>query len=477
MVHQNGAGRLRPMTSFQSPRTTKSRTDVLERITLAISSTLALRRVLEIISNGLVEAFDAAFARIWLLGPGDLCAACFKASDCASQARCLHLAASAGLYTNLNGEYRRVPLGALEIGLIAEGWGPMFTTNALEDERIPNKEWLRESGIQSFAGHPLIFQGELLGVLAMFSQRELFEDEFERLGSFANQAAIAIKNAQLFSEMERLNEQLRAENLYLQEEIKVEHNFEEIVSRAPAMKKVLKTIETVAPTDTTVLILGETGTEKELIARALHNLSGRRNQILVRVNCAALPESRIESELFGHEKGAFTGALAQKTGRFELAHRGTLFLEEIGDLPIELQVRLLRVLQEGEFERVGGTRTLRVDVRVIATTHHDLSRAMAEARFREDLYYQLSVFPIPIPPLRERPKDVPLLVKHFATKYAAKLSKRIDQIPKATVSALLAYSWPGNVRELENVIERAVILSVGPRLELGDWEGRRVGAG
>ncbi len=262
---------------------------------------------------------------------------------------------------------------------------------------------------------------------------------------------------------------LQIANVYLREEVGAEYEVEEIICTATAMRKVLESVERVAGTDSTVLVTGETGTGKELIARAIHKHSERKGELLVTVNCAALPGGLIESELFGHEKGAFTGALSRKIGRFEMADRGTIFLDEIGDLPMELQAKLLRVLQEGEFERVGGAETFKVDVRVIAATNHDLQKAMEEQRFRADLYYRLNVFPICIPPLREHRDDIPLLVTHFAMKYATKMGKKIDTIPKATMNALVAYAWPGNVRELQNIIERAVILSQGAHLTLGDW--------
>lgn len=367
-----------------------------------------------------------------------------------------------------DGEYRRVPLGALKIGRIAQGWGPMATNDALNDDRLPNKRWLAETGLKSFAGYPLSFRGELLGVLGMFSHRTLSEDELERLAPFANQAAIAIKNAQLFGEVEKLQKQLEAENVYLQEEIKTEHNFEEIIGQTKAIRKVNRNIETVAPTDANVLILGETGTGKELVARALHNLSKRKSRALIKLNCAAIPSGLVESELFGHEKGAFTGALAQKIGRFELADKGTIFLDEIGEMPLDLQPKLLRVLQEGEFERVGGSRTFKVDVRVIAATNRNLEDAVRAGRFREDLYYRLNVFPISLPSLRERRDDIHLLVQYFVAKYGARLGKKIDQIPRKLLDQLATHAWPGNIRELENVIERAVIVSRDSALELGE---------
>jgi PAS domain S-box-containing protein len=272
------------------------------------------------------------------------------------------------------------------------------------------------------------------------------------------------------NERKRIEDELRQtqrEKIYLLEELSTVHNFEDMVGSSPEMKATFDDIEKVAVTDSTVLITGETGSGKELIARAIHNASHRKNRVLVKVNCAALPAGLIESELFGHEKGAFTGAHARKIGRFELAHGGTIFLDEIGDLPPDLQIKLLRVLQEGEFERLGSTRTQRVDVRVIAATNRDIARAVEEGRFRSDLFYRLNVFPIRVPALRERRADIPLLVQHFAVKYGTKLGKRIESIPRDVMTSLQAYDWPGNVRELENVIERAVILSPGSELEPG----------
>lgn len=269
--------------------------------------------------------------------------------------------------------------------------------------------------------------------------------------------------------MEQEKARLEAQAVYLQEEIKGTHNFEELIGSSSSLKKVLKSIERVAPTDSTVLITGETGTGKELIARAIHNLSPRKDRALVKVNCAAIPAGLIESELFGHEKGAFTGALTKKMGRFEVADKGTIFLDEIGELPLDLQSKLLRVLQEGEFERVGGTQTFKVNVRVIAATNRDLEQLSKSGQYRPDLYYRLNVFPIHLPPLREREGDIPLLVQYFVRKFAANLGKKIEKIPERMMSALTRYQWPGNIRELEHVIERAVILSEGSELEPIEW--------
>jgi PAS domain S-box-containing protein len=278
------------------------------------------------------------------------------------------------------------------------------------------------------------------------------------------QAEEALKNA--LAEVKQLKNRLQAENIYLQDEIKTEHNFEEIISCNVNFKKVLHKVETVAPTNANVLILGETGSGKELLARAVHNLSKRKNRPLVKVNCAAIPATLIESELFGHEKGAFTGAIDRKIGRFELADGGTIFLDEIGDLPSGLQVKLLRVLQDGDFERLGNPRTMKVDVRVIAATNRNLEKALKEGDFREDLYYRLYVFPIKSLPLRERKDDIPLLVNHFVKKFSTKLGKKIESLSLDVMESLQAYHWPGNVRELENMIERSVILAKGSNLVL-----------
>ena len=259
-------------------------------------------------------------------------------------------------------------------------------------------------------------------------------------------------------------DELQRQNTYLREEIRSVHNFEEIVGASPTLRRVLEQVDLVATTDSSVLIYGETGTGKELIARAIHARSGRKARPLVKVNCAALPAGLVESELFGHEKGAFTGATERRIGRFELAHGGTIFLDEVGELPPDVQVKLLRVLQERELERVGGSQTVKVDVRVIAATNRDLPGAVGAGTFRQDLYYRLNVFPVTLPPLRERPEDIPLLVHYFVARYAAKIGRRISRVPKETMGRLVAYAWPGNVRELENVVERAVILSPGPDL-------------
>jgi formate hydrogenlyase transcriptional activator len=322
------------------------------------------------------------------------------------------------------------------------------------------------AGLKSGCAVPLISHGRALGTLSVVSmQKDAFTDDDAKLFSWiGNQVALAVANSIAYQEISSLRDKLAKEKLYLEEEIQTSYNFEEIVGDSQALKLVLKEVQTVAATDSTVLILGETGSGKELVARALHNLSNRRERTFVKINCAAIPTGLLESELFGHERGAFTGAIATKIGRFELADRGTIFLDEVGEIPLELQVKLLRVLQEQEFERLGSTKTIRVNVRIIAATNRDLGRMVEEQRFRSDLYYRLKVFPVTVPPLRDRTEDIPLLVRHFAQKFAQRMKKRIETIPSEAMKALQAYPWPGNVRELENFIERAVILTKGQDL-------------
>src|SRR5262245_7088683 len=331
--------------------------------------------------------------------------------------------------------------------------------------------WVAE-GVRAFCSAPLLLHDRVLGALDIGRRREdaFGSEEVDLLSEVAKQIAIAVANAQAYREISELKDRLAKENLYLYEEVRTDHNFGEIVGDSAALRRVLREVETVAATSSTVLIRGETGTGKELIARALHDLSPRRDRTFVKLNCSAIPTGLLESELFGHEKGAFTGAIMQKVGRFELAHQGTLFLDEVGDLPLELQPKLLRALQEQEFERLGSAHTVRVDVRLVAATNRDLARMVADGHFRNDLYYRLNVFPVVLPPLRERRDDIPMLARHFTQRFARRMGRQIEAIPTAVLDALVRYPWPGNIREMQNVIERAVILSPGPALQipLGD---------
>jgi formate hydrogenlyase transcriptional activator len=352
----------------------------------------------------------------------------------------------------------------------------VFGEHDLTDRFADTAAALRETRIRSVCAIPLVV-GELgLGTLTV-GHREA--DAFPPpavaiIEAVGRQVAMAVANTLAFQENARLTEKLAEERLYLESEIRAAHPFREIVGESAVLREALAQVETVAPTDATVLVLGETGTGKELIARAIHDRSGRRARTFVKVNCAAIPSTLLESELFGHERGAFTGAVAQKIGRFEVADGGTLFLDEVGELPLEVQPKLLRVLQEQEFERVGGTRTIKVDARIVAATNRDLAQLVEEKRFRGDLYYRLNVFPIHVPPLRERPEDIPALVRFFVQRLARPMNRRVQVIPSEALKALRRYTWPGNVRELANLIERAMILSKGKTLEIPLGElGRR----
>jgi formate hydrogenlyase transcriptional activator len=345
------------------------------------------------------------------------------------------------------------------------------------DSRFPcTRTLLEQDGIRSLCALPLTTAHRRIGSLVTGSVKPAAYDEedVEFLRQVANQIAITVENALAYGEIQALKDKLAQEKLYLQDEVCSELNFKEIVGKSVALRRVLMQVEIVAPTDSTVLIYGETGTGKELIARAIHNLSPRRLNAFVKLNCAAIPTGLLESELFGHEKGAFTGAIAQRIGRFELADRGSVFLDEIGEVPLDLQTKLLRVLQEREFERLGSTRTLRTDARLIAATNRDLSAMVEEQKFRSDLFYRLNVFPVRVPPLRERAEDIPMLVRHFVQHFGRRMKRTIETIPSETMEALIRYSWPGNIRELQNLIERAVILSRGSVLEvpLADLDSR-----
>jgi formate hydrogenlyase transcriptional activator len=322
---------------------------------------------------------------------------------------------------------------------------------------------------------PLVNRGRALGLLAIgrTARRPYGSDDLEFLSQVGAQIAIAIDNALAYQEISELRDKLAQEKGYLEEQIRSEMGFEQIIGNSDSLKRVLQLVETVAPSDSTVLLLGETGTGKELIARAIHDRGRRKERTFVKLNCAAIPTGLLESELFGHEKGAFTGAISQKVGRMELADQGTLFLDEVGDIPIEIQPKLLRALQEREFERLGGTATRKVNVRLVAATNRDLEKMIAAREFRNDLYYRLNVFPIRIPPLRERKEDIPLLVSYFVHKSAKQMQKRIDSIPAVMMKGLVAWDWPGNIRELENFIERAVILTRGRSLDAPLSELRR----
>ena len=368
------------------------------------------------------------------------------------------------LFEALKGPFDPAGMPAAEV--LATG-KPEVAYDADVDRFPALRKWVA-LGFKSICSVPLITRDRPFGTLALtrMTDGEWTPEDVEFLVQVGNQAAIAVENSLAYRELSEMKERLATEKLYLEDEIRLDHNNGNMVGEGAALQSVLKGVQIVAPTDATVLILGETGTGKELVARAIHELSGRGKASFVKVNCAAIPASLLESELFGHEKGSFTGAVAQKIGRFELAHKGTLFLDEIGEMPLELQPKLLRAIQDQEFERLGGNRTIRTDVRFVAATNRDLKAMVDENRFRADLYYRLHVFPLNVPPLRERREDIPLLTRYFVQKHTQRIGRRIESIPTQALEALTKYDWPGNIRELQNVIERSVILSNGPDLDV-----------
>lgn len=575
------------------------------KVMVAIGEHRTLPEVLRAIVTGIAACPNVALARIWLLNGGDLCETCRFRPECPDQTRCLHLVASAGNasdpavdLTRIDGAFRRFPLGVRKIGRVAASGQALFLPDLRGDEDwIADPAWFRSAKVRSFAAQPLVFRGEVLGVLALFDRAVLDDADFEWLRIFADHAAVSIANANAFEEIEflraRLEEEnvhlredfqdlfeeapipyvhegldsrfiranraaldtlgikpeeiagtfgsslvadtpdaqrrlkqaleamgkgnvsgeivlelrrkdngkpvwvqwwsrpardgsytrtmmvditdrvlmeqeharLEAQNEYLLEEIRSAQNLGDIIGESPAVRKVMHQIRLVAPTDAAVLITGESGTGKELVARAIHENSPRQGRPLIKVNCGAVPEPLFESEFFGHMRGAFTGAVRDKPGRFELADGGTIFLDEIGEVPLPMQAKLLRVLQEQEIERVGDTRVRKINVRIIAATNRDLKAEVEAGRFRQDLFYRLSVFPIENPPLRERREDIQRLAEHFIRTAAKRMGRRPPKLTQAAARQLSAHDWPGNVRELQNAVERAVILAQGGPLQ------------
>jgi transcriptional regulator with GAF, ATPase, and Fis domain len=452
--------------------------EALQELAVRISGERSVEAVLQSIVGGLADQPNVALARLWITGPGDVCSACAMRTVCPDQTACLHLAASAGTsiggeqWSRTDGAFRRVPFGNARMTLCPSPVRAIATDRAgqlllvSECSQWAHPDWIRREAIESFAGHPLVFRGELLGVLGVFRRARINGHEFGWLRMFANQAAASVANAHAFSELDRLRQQLESHNAYLREEVDSALNFGRIVGRSRPLRHVLQQVDEVAMSGATVLITGESGTGKELLAREIHERSGRSQRAFVRVNCSAIPREMFESEFFGHVRGAFTGATRDRPGRFQIANRGTIFLDEIGDLPLELQPKLLRVLQEGEYERVGEDVTHKVDVRVIAATNQNLVDEVRARRFREDLFYRLNVFPLALPPLRARKDDIPLLATHAIREVSTRLGMPPPPLTKADAVRLQQYEWPGNIRELRNVMERAVILSKGVRLRL-----------
>ncbi len=447
-----------------------------KRLLLDLAQQRSVPALLELIVSRLSVTGRIALVRIWLTQPISDCADCPSVDVCHAQTECLRLVASGGRsamtpsmeWTSTEGAFRRIAMGARKVGRIALSGQPLEEPELTEPlpDWIARPDWIRAEGICGFAGQPMIHQGKVLGVLAVFARQPIAEEDMGWLRMIADHAGAAIATGRAFAEIEALRKQLELENEYLRKEVTEAAAFGELIGQSAALEAVTRQIDLVAPTDSAVLILGESGTGKELVAREIHRRSQRSSRPLIKVNCAAIPRELYESEFFGHAKGAFTGALRDRVGRFELAEGGTLFLDEVGEIPLELQAKLLRVLQEGELERVGEERTRRVNVRLVAATNRNLRDEAEAGRFRQDLFYRLSVFPIEIPALRKRKDDIPLLAEHFLDVSTRKIGRPKPALTLAAVQRLQQYDWPGNVRELQHVIERAVITSTKGRLNI-----------
>jgi transcriptional regulator with GAF, ATPase, and Fis domain len=431
--------------------------------------------LLTLVVDRLVESPNVALARIWLQRPGDICATCPMREECPDQTACLHLVVSGGNshttpaadYSGIEGAFRRFPLGVRKVGRIATTREAIEVPDTtIEPYWLVDPGWVRREGIRGFGGQPLVASDEVFGVLAVFSRIPLGATNLEWLRTIADSAATALANARAWEEIGALRRQLALENEYLREEVGATQSFGGMVGQSAALMAVTRQIEVVAPTDATVLVMGETGTGKELVAREIHRRSGRAARPLIKVNCAAIPRELYDSEFFGHVKGSFTGALRDRIGRFELADGGTLFLDEISEIPLDLQSKLLRALQEGEVERVGEERVRKIDVRIIAATNRALRAESDAGRFRNDLYYRLSVFPINVPPLRHRKEDIALLTEHFLTHLSRRLGRPTPRLTIANFKQLEHHDWPGNIRELQHMLERAIIASPDGKLRL-----------
>ena len=416
----------------------------------------------------LAERPHVALVRIWLTDQGDICGSCHMHAWCQRSGPCLHLVASAGLprnqdapdWSRTDGEFARIPLGVGKVGRVGAS-GKAIVVKDLEDDPswLVRYQWAARQKIRGFNAQPIKFKNEILGVIAIFTSIPTPDEGPAWMRIFADNIAVALANNRAFEEIERLRTHLELENSYLREEVREAKALGDIIGQAASVRQLLRQIDMVAPTDATVLILGESGTGKELVAHEVHKRSRRSSRPLIRVNCASVPRDLYESEFFGHARGSFTGAIKDRAGRFEAADGGTLLLDEVGEIPFELQSKFLRVLQERQYERVGEERTRRADVRIIAATNRDLKKEVEEGRFRQDLYYRLNVFPFHVPPLRERREDIPLLATHFLEQAAHRHKLPLPKLSEAHARQLQGYDWPGNVRELQNATERALILA------------------
>jgi transcriptional regulator with GAF, ATPase, and Fis domain len=444
------------------------------QLLLEIAQERSVEPLLKKIVERAVERTEFVFSQVWLIKKGDLCATCKYRPECPDQSRCLHLVAGRGRllpeagkgpqpFEDLNA---RIPLNYGPLGeAVASGQLKVVRSTDKQPVSVAGFEWVREEGILECGIRPVEFKGEVLGATVGFA-REHIPESFTPWGRiFADHVGSAIANARAFEEIQHLKAQLELQNSYLQEAVVEAKAFGNLVGHSAALKHIVSQIDLVAPTEASVLILGETGTGKELVAHEIHQRSARKDGPLVRVNCASIPRELFESEFFGHVRGAFTGALKDRAGRFETAEGGTIFLDEVGEIPLDIQNKLLRVLQEKRYERVGDDRTRRANVRVVAATNRNLKKEATAGKFREDLFYRLNVFPVQVPPLRERMDDIPLLAKHFVELSAKDLKCAKPRLTRAAIAKLQSYDWPGNIRELRNVIERAVILARGGALD------------
>jgi transcriptional regulator with GAF, ATPase, and Fis domain len=450
--------------------------DFASSLLLEIAQERSLDQLLKKLVCRILKRPGVARVRIWLIDKGDLCSTCARRPDCPDQTRCLHAVAGGSNllggaqeeegYSRMIDPYSRLPLGVGVAGKIG-ATGRQIVLRDLDKDpgELAYIDWLQREQIRGFNGVPIIYQGEVLGVIAVFARMNVPAGAEVWGRIFADHVAGTIANVRAFEEIQRLQAQLEQQNVYLQEEVVEAKAFGDLVGQSAALRQIVSQIDLVAPTEASVLILGETGTGKELVAHEIHRRSRRKDRPLIRVNCASIPKELYESEFFGHAKGAFTGAIKDRAGRFEAAEGGTLFLDEIGEVPLDLQGKLLRALQDKCYERVGEDRTRRADVRIIAATNRDLKKEAAAGRFREDLYYRLNVFPIQVAPLRERKEDIPQLAKHFIDLSTKELCSPKPRLTRAGILRLQSYDWPGNIRELRNVIERAVILARGGALE------------
>ena len=448
----------------------------LRDLLLAMPQEHSCDAVMKMAVNRLASRNEVALARVWLLRPGDICSNCPRRDECPAQVPCLQLVASAGQsivdpgldWSTLEGNYRRFPVGVRKVGHVASSKEALELVDIKAGDAcwLGDPTWASREGIVGFAGQPLLYHGDVVGVLAVFMRSRAAPGQMEWLRLIADHLAVAITNARAFEEIDQLRNQLELENEYLRTEIREARAFGDIVGKSAALESILRQVELVAPTDSTVLITGESGVGKELIAREIQRRSARATRPMIRVNCASIPRELFESEFFGHVRGAFTGALRDRVGRFALADGGTIFLDEVGEIPPEQQSKLLRVLQEGQYERLGDERSLKTNVRVIAATNRNLREEVDRRTFREDLFYRLNVFPVEVPPLRRRSEDIPALAAHFVSMISNKLKRPEPRLTRALLMRLQAYDWPGNVRELQNVIERALITSPVGQLQV-----------